>query len=97
MSDMRLPQRAGRPQPRARFRCPVCQRFVTATDHGVCAGCGRAPPAATSAGRGPDPRAWSRAARAAGTTPVTAGTWLAIVLASLAIGLACAGLALRLW
>jgi hypothetical protein len=33
------------PAPRDRFRCLVCQRFVRATDFGVCPHCGKAPPA----------------------------------------------------
>ncbi|MBT8495259.1 MAG: hypothetical protein KJO07_19590 [Deltaproteobacteria bacterium] len=45
--DSRLPDQHRAPSPRARFRCDVCQRFVTATAHGVCPGCGREPLAAS--------------------------------------------------
>jgi hypothetical protein len=41
--DARLPDTQRSPVPRARFRCDLCQRFVLATDHGVCPSCGREP------------------------------------------------------
>jgi hypothetical protein len=41
--DARLPDSARSPDPGAQFRCDVCQRFVSATAHGVCPSCGREP------------------------------------------------------
>ena len=41
--DRRLPDLHRKPVPQAQFRCDVCQRFVLATDHGVCPACGREP------------------------------------------------------
>ena len=68
MSDHRFPDGRRPPQPRARFRCQQCARFVIATEHGVCPGCGLGPPAvhvaagATAAGAGPRAvRVWSPA------------------------------------
>jgi hypothetical protein len=52
MADSRLPDKRVRPQPRAQFRCPVCQKFVRATDQGFCPGCGRAPTHVPMLGRG---------------------------------------------
>jgi len=41
--DRRFPDGHRSPSPRAQFRCDLCQRFVLATDHGVCPSCGREP------------------------------------------------------
>lgn len=64
MSDHRFPDDRHPPQPRARFRCRQCARFVIATEHGVCPGCGLGPPAVRiSAGMGSEAAAGARRVR----------------------------------
>lgn len=73
MTDPRLPPERERRTSRARFRCTVCERFVRATEYGVCPSCGLGPPQVLHVEA---PR------RSPG-----AGYWIGAALFALAIGL----------
>ena len=91
MSDSRTTHGLGQ-HPGALFRCVVCQRFVKATERGVCPTCGFKPPTLTRSGK-PDRLIWNRAvrkARAYNESRPVSRLWPWLIAVAVAIAIASA-------
>jgi hypothetical protein len=93
VTDRRIPSARERRRSKARFRCPTCRRWTTATEHGVCPGCGLGPPAPVPEAGAPDPEAWRRARDQARELGIGPGYWIGAAAFAVLVGIGAALLA----